>query len=72
MHSEITETFAKLLAKGVLAIRADAYFQFRRQTGESYETAIETAAEYLHVSRSVAVRRVNDAKAIYAFLEANG
>lgn len=68
----ITEGLARLLAQGVKAIRTDAYYQFRRQTGDSYEEAIEVAAIYSNSSRSAAARRVKDAKVLYDFLETHG
>ncbi|MBO6577120.1 MAG: hypothetical protein JJ896_14870 [Rhodothermales bacterium] len=68
----ITEGLARLLAQAVKAIRTDAYYQFRRQTGDSYEQAIEVAAIYSNASRSAAARRVKDAKIIYDFLEEHG
>lgn len=68
----ITEGLARLLAQAVKAIRTDAYYQFRRQTGDTYEEAIEIAAAYSNASRSAAARRVKDAKIIYDFLEQHG
>ncbi len=68
----ITEGLARLLAQGVKAIRTDAYYQFRRQMGDTYEEAIEVASAYSNSSRSAAARRVKDAKILYDFLETHG